>query len=282
MLFIPGNNQRALNKAMIVNSDAIIFDLEDSVSFDEKKNARNCILKTLNLEKPPKKKLYVRINALSTSLTKDDIQGVMHKNLDGFIIPKVSFSQEIKDIEKMVRLISVEKGINANKLNFHIIFETALGVINAYEIATSSKMIEALAFGAEDFTLDIGATRTTNGWELFYSRSRVLIAAKAARVMAIDTVFSDLSDEKGLNKDAETAKMLGFDGKFVIHPKQINIVNKVFTPSKKEIEFAKEVVIAFKQAQREKKGVITVSGKMIDAPVFEKAKRIVQDLEDLK
>lgn len=281
ILFMPGNREKILSKIGTVNSDGVILDLEDSVPFNEKDVARRLILRTLDSLEQHKTKLYVRVNALLTGLIEEDIKCVIHKNLHGLIIPKVQTQQEVKDIEEIVHRIAADKGIDSDNLKFHIIFETALGVINAYEITTSSKMIEAVAFGAEDFTLDIGATRTTEGWELFYSRSRILLAAKAARVMAIDTVFSDLSDKEGLFEDSKTSKMLGFDGKYVIHPKQIEIVNKVFTPSDKEIDFAKKVIAAFEQAQRENKGVVTVEGKMIDAPIFEKAERIIHNMEAL-
>jgi len=282
MLFIPGNKEKLLSKVATVNSDGVVLDLEDSVPFSEKDVARRLILGILDTLEQYKKKVYVRVNGLSTGFIKKDISGIIHKNLDGLMIPKVETAKEVKDIEEIVRCIAVDKKLDANNLRFHVTLETALGVINAYEIANSSKRIEAVSFGAEDFTLDIGATRTIEGCELFYSRSKILLCAKAAGVLAMDTVFSDLSDEEGLVRDSKNSKMLGFDGKYVIHPKQVAIVNKVFTPSDEEIEFAKKVIVAFKEADRKNQGVITVEGKMIDAPILEKAKRLMNNMAILR
>lgn len=281
ILFMPGSVEKVLKKAGDVNSDAVVFDLEDSVPLHGKEKARLQIKQTLDSLGDTKKRYYLRVNALPTGLLRDDCEAVLHPRLNGLMIPKVEDAEEIKEIEGIIDEIGAQKSLDTTDLKLHITFETAKGVNNAQQVLKASKKLEAVAFGAEDFTLDIGAKRTTEGWELFYTRAKLLVDAKAAGALAIDTVFSDLNDEEGLYADAKRANELGFDGKYLIHPRQIEVVNRVFTPTPEEIEFAKKVDAAFKEAQEKGEGAIAVDGKMVDPPVVEKARRLLSNVQEM-
>jgi citrate lyase subunit beta/citryl-CoA lyase len=167
-------------------------------------------------------------------------------------------------------------GLSERAIKVNCLIETCLGVLHAYALATACPRVDGLSFGAEDFTLDLGTARTREGHDLAYARSAVAVAAGAAKVLAIDTVFSDLNDESGLANECRMARQLGFKGKFAIHPKQLATINREFSPSDSEVAYAEKVVLAFRQAQEENRGVITVDGKMIDGPIVERAKLILR------
>lgn len=275
ILFTPGNNMRMFHKIPNLAVDAVILDLEDSVPMMEKDTARIFIRDTLELAGSGGAEVYVRINGLMTGLTAQDCDFVIQRGLDGIMLPKIESKEDVHDSEKIIEKLEKERKNELGSMVLIPTIETARGVINAYEIATASKRIIAIGFGAVDFTRDMGTSLSKEGTELSFARSQVAIAAKAAGVQALDTVFIDLADKEGLIKDSQLAKQLGFKGKFLIHPNQIDPINQIFSPSTKEIEDAKKVVNAFKEAEAKGLGAASLEGRMIDIAVFRQAKELL-------
>ena len=275
ILFTPGNNMRMIYKTPTLAMDAVILDLEDSIPMVEKDTARVFIRDTLELARSGGAEVYVRINGLTTGLTAQDCDFVIQKGIDGIMLPKVESKEDVLESEKIIEKLEKERGMELGSIVLIPTLETAKGVINVYEIATSSKRVIAIGFGAVDFTRDMGTSLSKEGTELFFARSQVAIAARAAGVQALDTVFIDLADKEGLIKDSQLAKQLGFKGKFLIHPSQIEPVNHVFSPAAKEVEYAKKVVNAFKEAEARGLGAASLEGRMIDIAVFRQAEDLL-------
>jgi len=275
ILFTPGNNMRMIYKTPTLAMDAVILDLEDSVPMIEKDTARVFIRDTLDLAGSGGAEVYVRINGSMTGLTAQDCDFVIQKGLDGVMLPKVESKEDVIESEKIIEKLEKERGMKSGSIVLIPTLETAKGVVNVYEIAVSSKRVIAIGFGAVDFTRDMGTSLSKEGTELFFARSQVAIAARAAGVQALDTVFIDLADKEGLIKDSQLAKQLGFKGKFLIHPSQIEPVNQIFSPLPKEIEYAKKVVSAFKEAEARGLGAASLEGRMIDIAVFRQAEDLL-------
>ncbi|MDW7669089.1 MAG: CoA ester lyase [Bacillota bacterium] len=275
MLFVPGDNPGMLLNAGVLGADSVIFDLEDAVSLKEKDSARILVRNALNNLEYGKTEKIVRINGLNTKYWKKDLDQIIPASPDAVMPPKIETAEEIKKICDYISKIEKEKGMEDKKIKIIPIIETSLGIENSFQIAKGSPRLEALFLGAEDLTANIGAKRTKKGDEIFYSRSRIIIAANAAGIQAVDTPYTDINDEEGLKVDAVFAKDMGFDGKASISPRHVETINKVFTPSKEEIEFAKEVIDAINRAEKEGRGVISMNGQMIDAPIVDRANHIL-------
>ncbi|MEM3464501.1 MAG: CoA ester lyase [Candidatus Bathyarchaeia archaeon] len=275
VLFTPGNNMRMIYKIPTLTADAVILDLEDSIPMAEKDTARVFIRDSLDVVSSGTSDVYVRVNGLMTGLTAEDCEFVVQKGVTGIMLPKVESREEVIEAEKIIGELEKKRGLEVGSITLIPTLETAKGVINAYEIATSSRRNIAIGFGAVDFTRDMGTSLSKEGTELFFARSLVAIAARAAGVQALDTVFIDLADKEGLVKDAMLAKQLGFKGKFLIHPSQIEPVNRIFSPSEKEIEYAKKVVNAFKEAEAKGLGAASLEGRMIDVAVYKQAEDLL-------
>lgn len=274
MLFIPGNNPGMVQNGVVFDSDAVIFDLEDAVSLKEKDTARILLKNALVNIDYSSVEVVVRINGLDSNLLRKDLAAVVQPQLDTILAPKINKAAEIKEIDQI--LTKLEKENNLDKtIKIIALVETALGLENSLSIARASERMTAILFGGEDFTADIRTERTDRGEEIDYARSRIIVSCRAAGIEAIDTPYSDINNLKSLIKDARRAKRLGFDGKALISPKQINIVNKIFSPTAAEVDWAKQVIRALERAEKEGKGVISLEGKMIDAPVVNRAKRII-------
>ncbi len=276
ILFVPGNKEKMLGKSLGAGADSVVWDLEDAVPAAEKNEARRIIYKNLKELPAESVPVYVRINALTSNMLEADLEAIVHSNLYAVMLAKTETADDVVRLEEALVEIENKNGIEQGKIKIHCILETCLGVINAYSIASASDRVEGVSFGAEDFTLDLGTSRSKEGLELAHARGNTVLAAGAAKVAAIDTVYSDLSDEEGFVKECRLARQLGFRGKFAIHPKQVEAINREFSPSEKELEFAEKVVEAFARAQEANIGVITVDGKMIDQPVVEKAKQLLK------
>lgn len=267
-LYLPGNEPKFYPNAGLHNPDGVILDLEDSVAPTEKDAAQFIVRNSLRAIDFYSAERMVRINQLPQGL--DDLKYVVPHNIHVILIPKVESAEQIKQVDTEVsRLIKSHK--IKNDIYLMPIIESALGVINAYEIASASKNNCALAIGLEDYTADIGTQRTNVGKESFFARSALVIAAKAAGIQAIDTVFSDVNDMDGLSASVIEAKGLGFEGKGCIHPRQIKVVHEAFAPTKAEIEKAQTIVAAFEEANSIGLGVVSIGSKMIDAPVVKRA-----------
>lgn len=275
LLFVPGNNMRMINKAMTLNPDAVILDLEDAVPMLDKETARIFIRDSVETLKSTGLDTFVRVNGLSTGLTMDDLKSVINKDLDGILIPKCESNGDVLKLCEMIAELERERGLDEGKIVILPIIETTKGVLNAHEIASASSRVCAISFGAVDFTRELGTTPSKDGTEFFYARSHVAISAIAAGVQAIDTPWVDIMDMDGLTKDAGLARRLGFRGKLLIHPKQIAPVNGIFTPTEEEIRFARTVVEEFAKAQAAGQGAISIEGTMIDIASFRQASKLL-------
>jgi len=274
MLFIPGNNPGMVQNGVVFDSDSVIFDLEDAVSLKEKDTARILLKHALVNIDYGSVEVVVRINALDSDLLNEDLEAIVKPQLDTILVPKINTADDIKQVDEILTKIEKENDIES-PIKLIALVETALGVENVFSIAASSERMTAILFGGEDFTADIRTERTDRGEEIDYARSRIVVGCRAAGIDAIDTPYSNINNLDGLAKDAKRAKRLGFEGKSLISPKQINIVNKIFSPTEEEVNWAKRVVRAIERAEKEGKGVISLDGKMIDAPIVNRAKRII-------
>ncbi|HWR19396.1 MAG TPA: aldolase/citrate lyase family protein [Clostridia bacterium] len=275
MLFVPGNNPGMVRDAHIYGSDSIMFDLEDSVSVNEKDAARFLVYNALKSLRYGKKELIVRINDLTTGLGIMDLEAIVRAKPNAIRLPKTETAKDIVDCEHEIERIEREAGIEVGSIKMVAAIESALGVLNAYSIATSSKRLVAIALGAEDYVTDLKTTRS-DGTELFFARSMLLNAARAAGVDAIDTVFSDVNNEEGFIAEATLIKKLGFDGKSVINPRQIPPLHAVFMPSEKDLEKAHAIIQALEDAKKRGSGVASLNGKMIDKPVAIRAQHMIE------
>ena len=272
-LYLPGNEPKFYPNAGLHYPDGIILDLEDSVAPTEKDSARYLVRNALRSVDFYGSERMVRINQIPKGL--DDLKFIVPHNVHVILIPKCESALTVKDVEEEVKMLCTELDIH-NEIYFMPIIESALGVVKAYEIASASDKICALAVGLEDYTADLGVARTKEGKESFVARCTIVNAAKAAGVQAIDTVFSDVDDTEGLRQSVVEAKSLGFEGKGCIHPRQIKVVHDTFAPSEKEIEKAKKIVLAFEEAKQKGIGVVALGSKMIDAPVVKRAQHIIE------
>ncbi|MDK2918860.1 MAG: citrate lyase subunit beta / citryl-CoA lyase [Candidatus Petromonas sp.] len=276
MMYIPGNNPGMIREGHIYGSDSLMFDLEDSVSLKEKDAARFLVynaLKTIDYEGT---ETVVRVNGLDTPFGRDDFEAIVRAKPDIIRLPKTEKPEDIIEADKLISEIETKVGMEVGTVKLMAAIESALGIINAYDIAKASPRLIAIAIGAEDFVTDMKTTRSKDGVELMMARSQVLLAARAAGIYALDTVFSDINDEEGFINEVKHIKQLGFDGKSVIHPKQIEPVHRIYTPSNKEIEKSIRVLNAIEEAERNGSGVIALDGKMIDGPIVERARRVIE------
>jgi citrate lyase subunit beta/citryl-CoA lyase len=265
---------RMIQKIPSLTADAAVLDLEDSIPILDKDTARVFIRDSLESAGAGSAEVYVRVNGLVTGLTAEDCNFVVQKGLAGIVLPKVESTTDVIESEKIIERLELERGIK-DKIPLLVTIETAKGALKAYDLATASKRVIAMGFGAVDYTRDLGTSLSKEGTELFVPRSLVSMASRAAGVQAIDTVFTDLADEQGLIRDSQTARQLGFKGKYLVHPSQIDVVNKAFSPSSKEVEYARKVVSAFKEAEAKGLGATSLEGRMIDIPVYQQAKDLL-------
>ena len=275
LVFVPGNNPRFLEKAKSLPADIVCFDLEDSVPDKEKKKARTLIKNILKQRKKYSPDVFVRTNSPDSGKIVADLKEIIQKGIDGIVIPKVNSANELKKIEKIISSLEKKRRIKGIRLMPSI--ESALGVVNCYEIASSSKRIDALVFGIFDLLNDMGIEYTKgNPHGAKYSRYKVPVAATAAGVVAIDGIWQDLKDKGGFTKDCQVGKSLGYVGKSIIHPDQIKTVHKNFHPSKPEIKWAKKVCSVYEKLTKKGKGATVVDGKMIDEVHYKRAKALLE------
>jgi citrate lyase subunit beta/citryl-CoA lyase len=283
MLFVPGNNMRMIAKAATSASDAIILDLEDAVPLADKATARVMTKDTIKAVKSGGAYIFVRVNALTTRLTAEDLKFVAVEDLDGIMLPKTETKSNVVELAAMLREAEKGSGLEPESLKIIPLVETAKGVINAYQIASASERVVAVAFGAGDYYRDLGRSvsfLSPEQTELLYARSQIVNGSRAAGVQAIDTVFFGLlTDREGFMKETILALQLGFNGKLIIHPAQIAVVNKIFSPSPDAAQYARRVVDAFEEAQIRGLGAISFEGKMIDYMSYKQAKELVGLIE---
>ncbi len=272
-LYLPGNEPKFFINAAFHEPDGVILDLEDSVASGEKDAARVVVRNALRVVDFGRAERMVRINQLPAGL--EDLDWIVPCNVHVILIPKCESADEVKEVESRIVQITKREGIK-NPVYLMPIMESALGAIRAFEVATASKNVIALAVGLEDYTADIGTQRTLEGRESFWARSQVVNAARAAGIQPIDTVFSDVGDMDGLRESVLEAKALGFEGKGCIHPRQIAVIHDAFAPADAEVARAKKIVRAFEAAEAAGLGVVSLGTKMIDPPVVKRALRTVE------
>jgi len=277
-LFAPGNRPNRVAKALGLDADCVVIDLEDAVPLSQKEATR-AIVREL-LDQNPGKRMYVRINGLRTHYAREDIAALESKNLTGIMLPKVESPADLVELNNLVTKLERNSGLQQGALEVISICETAKGLEEIYSIAqviTQPQRDMIIAFGAADYTLDLGINLTREGHEIDYPRTRLPIASRAAGIAPpLDTPWMvDLKDIDGLIDDAQRAKSYGFQGKIVIHPNQIDPCHEVFTPTENEIDFSRKVIDAFKEAESEGRAAIQLDGKFIDYPVVERAQRML-------
>ena len=275
MLFLPGNNPNMLINGNCLGADAIIFDLEDAVSPAEKDAARILVRNTLRYMDFTGCEKIVRINSIDTPYWQKDLATILPWKPDMILLPKTASAADAQTADAYMTQLEQQLGMESNTVALMPLIETALGVENAFAIATATKRVRALFLGAEDLTADLQCKRTKEGKEIFYARTRLVMAARAAGVEVYDTPFTDVNDDMGIREDAEFAKGLGFSGKASISPRHVEVINEVFSPTQADIDYAYEVLDAIALAKKQGKGAISLRGKMIDAPIVTRAQRTV-------
>ncbi|MDG2319568.1 MAG: CoA ester lyase [Rhodospirillaceae bacterium] len=274
-LFAPGNHPRKVEKVFQTGADAVILDLEDAVAIAEKEATRARVLKALKADQPCLG--FIRVNALDTDFALGDLEAVVQPQVDGIVLPKVESPDDLVKTDEIITRLEKERGLPEGGIDLLPIIETALGVHNIDAIAQSGTRVKRLSFGAGDFTKDMGIKWSGEEQELIYPRSRFALASRVAGLeQPIDTVFIDLADDEHFEMSVRTALAFGFQGKLCIHPKQVPIVNGVFTPTDTELEQARAVIAAFDEAEASGSASIQVNGYFVDYPIVEKAQRVVK------
>jgi citrate lyase subunit beta/citryl-CoA lyase len=280
-LFAPGNHARRVEKALSLDADAVILDLEDAVATAEKKATRDAVSGAL--ARPRRALLYVRVNAVDTEFCYGDLAAIVRPGLDGVILPKVESAAGLATADWLLAQLEREEGLTPRTIDLVPIIETARGLNQIDAILAAGTRVKRVAFGAGDFTLDVNMAWSRGEAELAYARAKIVTASRAAGIEApFDTVWVDLADEEGLEASARTALGFGFQGKMCIHPNQIAIVNGVFTPSEAEVAFAERVVAAFARAEAEGSAAIQLDGKFIDYPILYRAQRVLEKIEAIR
>lgn len=269
LLYMPGDDWRKIEKAAGLDVDVICMDLEDGVAPDHKEAARAMVVKALKELDFGQKERLVRINQTDSGFEGEDLEQIIAAGPDGLVLPKVSDSSELDQV------IEAIKQSSHNEIRLIAQIESAIGLVNIKEIASAGGTLDALIFGAEDYSADVGAKRTPEAEEVLFARSTVVAYAAANGLQAIDMLWTDFKDAAGLQRLAQQGASLGFDGMQIIHPDQIDTVQKAYSPSTEEISKAERIIEAFERAQSEGKGVFALDGKMVDMPIIKAAQRVL-------
>ncbi len=276
MLYIPGNNPAMLQQGSVYGADGVLLDLEDAVALNQKDSARILVSHMLQYISYGTCEVTVRVNHIDTPFGLEDLKQIVPLQPNALRLPKVETLDEITRIIQVIEDIENENNLPHNHMKVHVMIETALGVQNVYDIARYSNRIDAISIGGQDLAADMQLVKTNDGIGIDYARKQIVMAAKACKIDVFDTVFVDTEDENGLRDETEYIKKLGFTGKAIINPRQIEIVNEVFTPTEQEIRKAAKIVKAFERNKAKGIGVFAVDGKMVDAPVVQRALRVLE------
>ena len=275
MLFLPGNTPNIIQNAEILGSDAVILDLEDAVAPTEKDSARILVRNAIQYMGFGKCEVIVRINATDTSFWQKDLDAIIPVRPSLIMPPKTACADDVRRVDESITALEEKLGMETGSVGLIPLIETALGVENAFLIASASPRVKAIFLGGEDLTADLHCKRTKEGHEISYARSRMVMAARAAGVEVYDTPFTDVSDDEGIYTDAQLAKSLGFTGKSAISPRHVKAINEVFSPTLKDIDYAYEVMEAIRIGKEQGKGAVAFRGKMIDAPIVARAMQTI-------
>ena len=275
MLFLPGNTPNIIVNGEILGADAVILDLEDAVAPAEKDSARILVRNAIRYMGFGKCEVIVRINAIDTAYWQKDLDAIIPVRPSLIMPPKTSCAADVLAVDAYITQLEEKLGLENGSVGLIPLIETALGVENAYQIASACKRVKAIFLGGEDLTADLRCKRTKEGHEIAYARSRMVVTARAAGVEVYDTPFTDVNDDEGIYTDAQYAKSLGFTGKSAISPRHVKAINEVFSPSMKDIDYAYEVMEAIRIGKEQGKGAVSLRGKMIDAPIVARAQQTI-------
>jgi citrate lyase beta subunit len=275
LLYMPGDDRRKIEKATTLGVDCICMDMEDGVAITRKTEARAVIAQAMKELDFGKSERCIRINSFGSGFEKFDLAAALATNPDSIVVPKIESARQVKETSEYIEMYELSARLAPGSLRMLVGVETAKGILNLKEIAEADKRLEAIIFGAEDFAASIGATRTKESTEVLYARSAVVTACAANELQAIDMVYIDFRDAEGLRAEAQEGARLGFSGKQIIHPNQVEAVQEAFTPSEEAIEYAQRVVRAFSASQKEGKGAFALDGKMIDMPLLKNAQKVL-------
>jgi citrate lyase subunit beta/citryl-CoA lyase len=280
-LFVPGNRIDRIEKAIASSADGVIIDLEDAVALSQKEAVRDQVgtfLKTAS-----RKNLFVRVNAIETSFFNEDIEKVAEAAIWGIVIPKTEKPEALQEADRKLADLERKRSIPQRQIHLVPMIETALGLSRAREIGASTPRVLAIAFGAGDLTLDLGAKQSKTGEELLFARSSLVLSCRLAGVTPIDAPYMiDVKDVEGLKTEAQRSRQLGFRGKFCIHPSQVEPVNEIFSPTQEEIARAKKIVEAFELAKEKGEGAISLEGEFVDPPIYNRAKQLLDFAKEVR
>ena len=284
-MFVPGHRQRMIDKALGLNADCLMLDIEDGVAPAEKESARQLIAEALGCERQPGSPArFARINAIGHERMDADLEAVLRPGLDGLVLPKVGTAAEVLKVEAIVNEREPGLKTRSGALKFLVAIESPGGLLNGPAIAACSPRVAGLMFGAEDFGRELGLPTAREGEarDMIYARSALVVAAASAHVQAVDGVWVDLKDTEGLWAFARQSRRLGFSGMTLIHPSQIDPINSVFSPTAEEIDYARKVVAAYEEAVARGDGSISFGGQLIDRPIVERARRTLELAQTLR
>ena len=276
MLFVPGSNAGMISNTFIYKPDSIMFDLEDSVALAEKDTARMLVAHALQHPLYREMETVVRVNPLASEFGLLDLNAVVRAGTDIVRLPKTDSAQDIIDMDAAITASEKDCGRTVGSTQLLAAIESAQGILAVNDIAKASPRLMGIALGAEDYVRNMKTERSPEGIELLFARSSILHAARANGLMAFDTVYSDARNEEGFLREASLIKQLGFDGKSLINPNQIVLIHNLFAPTQKEVDHAERVIAAAEEAERNGSGVVSLNGKMVDSPIIERAKLVLQ------
>lgn len=275
LIFVPGNRPDMLEKARAFEADVIVADLEDSVPELEKERARDTVAEVVPTLSGRGQKVVVRLNSLDTGLTSGELRAVIGPHLYGISVGKVESAWEMQEYARLASIAEENAGLEPGRLRLLPWIENSKAVMRVADIGAASGRIVGMAFGAEDYTDDMGIQRTDTGDEIYVPRSLVAIASRATGVSALDSPFVGFRDPAGLKRDIEEALKLGYNGKFAIHPGQLDMINTMFSPKSEDLEYARRVVQAWNEAESNGRGSTSLDGRMIDVPVVKRARNLL-------
>ena len=268
-----------LERARAFDADIIMVDLEDSVPPAEKVNARNLARQWVPELRKAERRVMVRVNSLDTGLTRDELAAVIGPSLFGISLSKTESTWDLREADRIIGPMEAAAGLEPGSIKVIPWIESARAVINVHQMATASSRTIAIAFGAEDYTNDMGIQRTDIGEEVYFPRSAVAVAARAANIASLDGPYVAFRNPEGLRQDAQAARQMGYTGKFAIHPSQIDIINETFSPKPEDVEYARQVVEAWRQAEAAGRGSLDLNGRMVDVPVVKRAQSLLAQVE---
>ena len=274
-IFVPGNRANMLERARAFNADVVMVDLEDSVPPGEKATARDMAKEWVPTLRREGQRVMVRVNSLDTGLTRTELEAIVSPDLYGISLGKVESTWNIRDVDRILSSIEPQAGVERGSIKIIPWIESASALVDARDIGAASPRVIGLAFGAEDFTNDMGIERSDTGEEVQVPRSLVPVAARAAGLASLDSPFVLFQDPDALRADARRARQMGFTGKFAIHPSQLDIINETFSPSPEEVTYARKIMEAWEQAEAEGRGSLAIDGRMVDVPVVKRAQNLL-------